>query len=84
LALQEPKQSHYYLAILGVDPKAQGMGIGSALIQAGLAICDKQKLPAYLVTDTKSAVRFYKRHGFQVRNEIPAYGSNLILWSMWR
>jgi ribosomal protein S18 acetylase RimI-like enzyme len=84
LALQEPKQSHYYLAILGVDPEAQGKGIGSALIQAGLAICDKDKRPAYLVTDTESAVRFYKRHGFRVRNEIPASGSALILWSMWR
>jgi ribosomal protein S18 acetylase RimI-like enzyme len=84
LALQEPKQNHYYLAILGVDPKAQGMGIGSALIKAGLVICDKEKKPAYLVTDTEAAVRFYKRHGFRVRNEIPAYGSALTLWSMWR
>ena len=84
LALQEPKQRHYYLAILGVGTKAQGQGIGSALIEAGLKICDRQKTPAYLVTDTESAVRFYKRHGFRVRNEIPAYRTGLSLWSMWR
>jgi GNAT superfamily N-acetyltransferase len=84
LALLQPKGSLFYLALLGVDPDAQGEGIGSALLQPGLRLCDEQNIPAYLVTDTRDAVRFYQRQGFQVKNQISAFKADLTLWIMVR
>jgi ribosomal protein S18 acetylase RimI-like enzyme len=84
LALQEPRDPHFYLAILAVAPDAQGEGIGSMLMEPVLALCDEQQTPAYLVTDTEDAVRFYQRHGFKVKNEIPAFQADLTLYPMWR
>jgi GNAT superfamily N-acetyltransferase len=36
-----PKQPHWYLPLLGVDPLHQGKGLGSALMQHALAACDQ-------------------------------------------
>jgi len=84
LAFQEPRERHYYLAILAVDPAVQRQGIGSRLLAPGLALCDRQGIPAYLVTDTPDAVRFYQRHGFQIRRELRVFRTQLKLWTMWR
>lgn len=84
LGLSEPEARHFYLAILAVAPSLQGKGIGARLLQPGLALCDRQGVPAYLVTDTEGAVRFYQRLGFQVRNHIPVFRTSLSLWTMWR
>lgn len=84
LAIHQPKGHLYYLSILGVDPNFQGQGIGSALIEPGLQICDMQRIPAYLMTDTQNAVRFYQRKGFKVTNQIDAYRSGFRIWIMRR
>lgn len=35
-----PKEPHWYFPLLGVDPLHQGKGLGSALLQHTLAVCD--------------------------------------------
>ncbi|MFZ0555634.1 MAG: GNAT family N-acetyltransferase [Nitrososphaeraceae archaeon] len=35
-----PKEPHWYFPLLGVDPLHQGNGLGSALLQHTLAVCD--------------------------------------------
>jgi ribosomal protein S18 acetylase RimI-like enzyme len=84
LALLQPRGHLFYLAILGVDPDSQGKGIGSALLEPGIQVCNQFNTPAYLVTDTQDAVRFYHRHGFRVRNKVPAFRADLTFWVMWR
>jgi ribosomal protein S18 acetylase RimI-like enzyme len=84
LAIHQPKGLLYYLSILGVDPNFQGEGIGSALMEPGLLICDEQRTPAYLVTDTQNAVRFYQRKGFRVIKQINAYRAGFRIWIMLR
>jgi ribosomal protein S18 acetylase RimI-like enzyme len=84
LALLQPRGHLFYLAILGVDPDAQGEGIGSALLEPGIQMCDQFKSPAYLVTDTQDAVRFYRRHGFRVRNKVPVFHADFKFWVLWR
>ncbi|HSV85447.1 MAG TPA: GNAT family N-acetyltransferase, partial [Levilinea sp.] len=84
LALNEPKERHFYLAILAVDPNVQGKGIGARLLAPVLERCDTQRMPSYLVTDTTRAVRFYQRLGFQVRRQIPIFRTSLSLWTMRR
>ena len=80
---RHPKEPHYYLAILGVDPPAQGDGLGSALLQPMLRRCDGDGMGAYLETATERNVRFYSRHGFRVTDEVKL-PDGPSMWLMWR
>lgn len=74
---------HLYLAVLGVDPSRQGLGLGSLLLRPGLDLCDKEGLPAYLETGKERNVSFYTRHGFVVRDEM-VLPKGPRIWFMWR
>lgn len=67
-------EPHFYLFLLGVDPPAQGRGLGSLLMEPTLARCDREQRRAYLETSHADNLRFYERHGFQVVNEIDREG----------
>ena len=80
---RHPREPHYYLAILGVDPAAQGQGLGSQLLQPMLDRCDTEGVPAYLECSKERNVDFYARHGFRVTGEVELLlGPKL--WLMWR
>jgi ribosomal protein S18 acetylase RimI-like enzyme len=57
---------HWYLAGIGVDPSAQGRGIGAALLQPGIEAAGRAGLPAVLLTNNVANLPFYERHGFRV------------------
>jgi ribosomal protein S18 acetylase RimI-like enzyme len=80
---RHPTDPHYYLSILGVDPSAQGEGLGSALLQPMLRRCDEEGVGAYLETATERNVRFYSRHGFRVTGEVEL-PKGPTMWLMWR
>jgi GNAT superfamily N-acetyltransferase len=65
-----PKEPHWYLAIIGVDPARQGHGVGSLLLKSTLAQVDEQGLPAYLESSNPANVPLYERHGFELQGEI--------------
>jgi GNAT superfamily N-acetyltransferase len=65
-----PKEPHWYLPFIGVDPARQGQGLGAALMRPMLAECDKARLPAYLESTNPRNRPFYERHGFQAIGEI--------------
>jgi ribosomal protein S18 acetylase RimI-like enzyme len=65
-----PKEPHWYLPMIGVDPAQQGKGYGSALIQHVLKQCDRDRCPAYLEASKPANVIFYKQHGFEVLETI--------------
>ena len=70
---RHPKdEPHWYLAVLGVDPSAQGEGLGRRLITPILDRCDEQGLPAYLETMNEANLAWYARVGFEVTDEIHA------------
>jgi ribosomal protein S18 acetylase RimI-like enzyme len=79
-----PRQSHYYLFALGVDPAHQGRGIGSALLHEVLARCDAEAAAAYLEASTPKNARLYERHGFRVTEELRIAKDAPPLWRMWR
>jgi GNAT superfamily N-acetyltransferase len=79
-----PKEPHYYLAVLGVEPELQGRGFGSALMQPVLARCDRERVPAYLESSKRRNVVLYERHGFQVVEELRLPKDGPPLWRMWR
>ena len=78
-----PEDPHWYLAVLGVDPARQGLGLGSALLQKTLARVVEQGLPAYLESSNPANVPLYQRHGFEVVGEIRG-GDGPLIFSMHR
>jgi GNAT superfamily N-acetyltransferase len=81
-SVHEPRP-HWYLAILGTEPAAQGRGIGSALMAPVLAQCDREGQLAYLESSKAANVPFYERHGFEVMQEVQV-PDGPVLWSMLR
>jgi ribosomal protein S18 acetylase RimI-like enzyme len=73
---------HWYLAGIGVDPSAQRRGIGTALLEPGLAAAARSGLPAVLLTNNEANLSFYERHGFRVvrKDETPKGGPQA--WAM--
>jgi GNAT superfamily N-acetyltransferase len=78
-----PSADHWYLPLTGVDPVAQGRGLGSTLLRHGLASCDLDGLPAYLEATSPRNRNLYERHGFNVVGVIQA-GSSPPMWAMLR
>lgn len=81
---RHPTAPHYYLAGLGTDPAWQHKGLGSAVMQPVLDLCDREGLPAYLESSKESNIPFYRHHGFDVTGEVSVPDGSLRLWLMWR
>ncbi|MGV9311806.1 GNAT family N-acetyltransferase [Streptomyces sp. NPDC003691] len=79
-----PAEPHWYLALIGADPAAQGTGQGGALMRSGLAKADAAGLPAYLESSKPENLPVYEHFGFAVRHEIELPGGGPKLWAMWR
>jgi RimJ/RimL family protein N-acetyltransferase len=75
---------HWYLAILGVEPSAQGRGIVGTLLQPMLDRLDAERLPAYLETGNPRNLTYYPRFGFEVVGEVEIPGAGLTFWGMRR
>jgi ribosomal protein S18 acetylase RimI-like enzyme len=74
---------HWYLAVLGTDPSAQGQGCGSAVLRPVLEQCDADGVGAYLESSKERNIAFYARHGFRVTAELRLPRGPL-MWAMWR
>lgn len=70
MARFHPDEPHWYLALIGVDPNAQGRGIGAELMRHVLARCDAEGSTAYLEASSPRNVTLYLRHGFEIIGEI--------------
>ena len=78
-----PHEPHWYLAVLGTEPDAQGRGIGSELLRGTLEECDRTGTLAYLESSKETNLPFYERHGFRVDADFcPPGGPKL--WAMTR
>ncbi len=75
---------HWYLWGLGVEPAAQGHGIGSRLLEPVLARADAEGVPCYLETETERNVAFYERAGFGVVEAKRTSVGGLSVWVMVR
>lgn len=77
-----PREPHWYLSLLGVDPRLQRKGYGSALLDHWLQRADRDTWPSYLETDRPENVAFYRRFGFSVTTEVQVLG--IPVWCMAR
>jgi ribosomal protein S18 acetylase RimI-like enzyme len=77
-------EPHFYLMTIGVNPRFQGQGLGSAMLDATLANIDAAGSAAYLESSSPKNVPLYRRHGFEVINEFRPRSDAPPLWGMWR
>lgn len=77
-------EKFYYLSSFCVDSSHRGKGIGSALLAPLLTKADSEHMPCYLETETGMAIRFYRKHGFHVINDIIIPGNGPVMHVMLR
>jgi len=77
-----PTDPHWFVSILGVDPPAQGRGVGCALLKALLEHADQGNAPTYLETDRERNVGFYEARGFRIEAQISLL--DVPIWCMRR
>ncbi len=73
-----PEEPHWYLPAMGVDPRYQGDGKGSAGLDRSLKQCDQVCPLAYLESTNPMNIPFYQRHGFEVIGTIQIDGSPVL------
>jgi RimJ/RimL family protein N-acetyltransferase len=78
-----PPERHFYLFFMAVDLRFQGMGLGSALLDATLKRTDEARLPTYLENSNPRNARLYERAGFVARKNIAPEGAPPLI-PMWR
>lgn len=64
------REAHYYFPYLGVEPAAQGQGLGRRLMAPALERCDRERLPAYLEASSPRNAALYERLGFAAVEEM--------------
>jgi ribosomal protein S18 acetylase RimI-like enzyme len=77
----DPAEPHIHLGPIGVDPEAQGRGIGRRLMERYCEELNRAAVAGYLETDRWENVDFYKRFGFHVVETAPVLGvDNYFMW----
>ena len=78
-----PAEPHFYLPFMAVEPRHQGTGLGSAILEATLARIDGAKAAAYLENSNPKNTRLYERAGFVAQKTISPAGAPPLV-AMWR
>ena len=71
---REPKERHWHLGPVGVEPALQGMAVGGRMMERFCAQMDHEGGMAWLDTDRVENVRFYERFGFVVEDTAEVIG----------
>jgi ribosomal protein S18 acetylase RimI-like enzyme len=80
-ARSDPTVPHTHLGPIGVDPHAQRQRVGQRLMQEYCHELDRTGAAGYLETDRSENVRFYRRFGFAMTDEIDVLGvRNYLMW----
>ncbi len=78
----DPDEPHVHLGPIGVAPRLQRQGTGTALMQRYVEHLARENAAGYLETDLWENVKFYQKFGFIVRREEELIGTPI--WYMWR
>ena len=79
-----PKEPHWYLKVIGIDPAWQGHGMASLLLRPRLNRCDQEGQPAYLEASKPDGVSLYEHFGFRRRGRVDMPDGAPALTPMWR
>ena len=75
---------HWYLALIGVDPRFQGRGLAGSLLRPMLSHMDVEGVPCYLETHSQKNVAIFRHFGFRVLEEFDSSVEGRSLWAMLR
>ena len=79
-----PKEPHWYLCFVGVDPALQGQGIGARLLAPVLRQADASGMLCYLETPFPRTHPFYRGLGFEITSNGHPFSGAPTLWTMLR
>jgi GNAT superfamily N-acetyltransferase len=65
MAAYHPRNPHWYLPTIGIEPHVHRKGLGSALLAEALGRCDQEHMPAYLESSNPANATFYRRLDFE-------------------
>jgi GNAT superfamily N-acetyltransferase len=74
MASYHPREPHWFLPLIGIDPRQQGQGHGMSLMTHGLQACDRDGRAAHLDSSHPGNVPFYERLGFELLTTIEIGG----------
>jgi GNAT superfamily N-acetyltransferase len=77
-----PDEPVWHLDTIGVAPNAQGIGIGAALMEHGLARARAERASVFLETGTARNVPWYERFGFRTVEDADAPDGGPHIWFM--
>jgi len=75
---------HWFLQVVGVEPRYKGQGYASRLLKPILSRTDREGLPCYLETHDENNVALYKHLDFAVIEKSTIPGTNFTNWAMLR
>ena len=84
IAERHPREPHWLLDQLAVEPAAQGRGIGSSMLRFAISRAQEDGSPLLLETGVGGNVALYERFGFRVTLEEDAPGGGPRIWFMRR
>lgn len=80
-AKNDEHDPHCHFGPIGVDPEAQGRGVGRLLMDNFCAALDGKSTAGFLETDKAENVGFYERFGFHVVKEVQVIGTTTFFMS---
>lgn len=84
IAKSHPKELHWYLYLLVTDPANQRSGVGTMLMEHGLAETDAEGVEGYLETQNEDNLGYYRRFGYELRETLRPVKEGPPLYTMWR
>jgi GNAT superfamily N-acetyltransferase len=79
-----PREPHWYLQLIGVDPGWQGRGVASLLLRSRLKRCDQDGQSAYLEASKPGGVPLYEHFGFRRTRDLDMPEGAPAITAMWR
>jgi GNAT superfamily N-acetyltransferase len=77
-----PREPHWFLFMLGTEPPLQQGGLGTVLVEHGVRRAAAEGVPAHLDTGLQRNVKWFRRFGFEVADEVRVVPGAPPLWGM--